>query len=87
MLPERRDKVGEFVHRVPATVAAIRTDEVCVAPPCAGTQRALAMLGTTRPEIAAAEAQEDGGPSSVHALALQRIEDFFDGVAHVDYAA
>ena len=40
------------------------------------------MLGTTRPEIAAAEAQEDSRPPGVHALALQRVEDFFDRVAH-----
>src|SRR5919202_121548 len=60
----------------PATVCAheIRITEAAY--------RRLSVRLTARPEIAAREAAEDGRTAGLGPLALQRIEDFLDRVAH-----
>jgi hypothetical protein len=44
----------------------------------------MAVLFAPRPEIAPGEATEDCRTSRVRTFALERIEDFFDGVGHGD---
>jgi hypothetical protein len=62
-----------------AAIFAIRAHKVGVTKLANGF---MAVLFTPRPEIAPCEATEDCRTSRVRAFALERIEDFFDGVCH-----
>jgi len=62
-----------------AAPCSIHSDKIRVAEL---TNRRSSIGFAARPEIAAGETAEDRGTTSLRTLALQRIEDFLDGVAH-----
>ena len=81
---ETREDGGNLIGqrlggRVLAAAQPVRAPEIGVTEPAGGGG---AVLLPARPEVAPAEAQEDGGGAGVGALALKRGQDFFDGVAH-----
>ena len=73
-------RVRQLVGR--RELAAVRpdADEIGIAEVADGG-RAIRLA--TRPQVAAGEATEHRRTSGVRALALQRVEDLFDGVHHV----
>src|SRR6185437_11524188 len=78
--PDALDRGSEIIRRgISAAVRAIHAHEIGVAE-TAG--RGGAILLAARPEIAAGEAAEHRRAASLSPLALQRLEDFLDGIAH-----
>ena len=77
--PAREHGVGERLRGGEAAAIGADADEVRVAEL---TDGALSIRLAPRPEIAAAEATEDGGATGVPSLTLQRVEDLLDRVRH-----
>ncbi|MNT29749.1 hypothetical protein D3C72_1655060 [compost metagenome] len=78
--PFRGDRRGQFPGgTVLAAAGAIGADEIRVAELA---YRAGAVLFPAAPQVAAGKAAEHRGAAGVGAFALQRIEDFLDGVSH-----
>ena len=73
--------VPQRIRAVEASAArAVGADEIGVAE---GADGRRPVLLAAAPEVAAGKAAEDGCAASVGTLALQRVEDFLDGVSHV----
>src|ERR1700683_1191472 len=69
---------GQFFRRSKLSAAgAIRIGKIRIAELADGGS---AIDLAARPEIAAGKAAEDGGAPVLRTFALQRVEDFFDGV-------
>ena len=78
--PQRRDPVGERVGiAVAAALGAVHADKIGVAE-CA--DRVGPVLLAPGPQIAAGKPAEHRRPPGQRPLALQRVEDFLDGVGH-----
>src|SRR5690242_6537234 len=78
--PGALDRGGKIVRRgVAAAVRAIHAHEIGVAE-TAGRGRPI--LLAARPEIATGEAAEHSRAAGLSPLALQRLEDLLDGIAH-----
>ncbi len=83
--PSLRDGAREFACAFEAAAAGpIGADEIGIAELADGGGAVLFAAG---PQIAAGETAEHGGAAGLGALALQRLEDFFDGVGHVPLSA
>lgn len=75
---DRFRKVGRRTEL--ASSRTVRTDEVGVAK---RTDRGLAVLFPTGPQIAAGKTKEDSRPTRLCALTLKRIVNFLNGVSHL----
>jgi hypothetical protein len=78
--PSARDSFGQLrgARKAPAA-RAIGADEIGIAE---AASRRGTIFFAAGPEIAAGKAAENGGTPSLPPLALQRVENFFDGIGH-----
>src|SRR5262249_6575107 len=81
--PQAPGGSGEFPRsRVAAPTDSVRSDEIGIAPLRAGSLTATSVSTPTRPKVASREADEDGRPTGVRPLPLQRQEHLFHRVTH-----